>query len=108
MLTVMHQGNILFDNAGIPRIVDFGVSSMTFDDRSNNDNASIPWRGFSLRWAAPEIQEAPPNGEARQPTKMSDIYAFGMVVVEVCYHFSPSTCSLTSPSDFYREISFPR
>ena len=54
---------------------------MTFDPTSNN--ASTPWRGYSLRWAAPEILEAPSNGDARRPTKMSDVYAFAMVVVEV-------------------------
>ena len=60
---------------------------MTFDPTSNN--ASTPWRGYSLRWAAPEILEAPPNSEARRPTKMSDVYAFGMVVVEVgCDRYS--------------------
>lgn len=85
----MCQENILFDNAGIPRIADFGISSMTFDPTSNN--ASTPWRGFSIRWAAPEILEAPQGGEARRPTTMSDVYAFGMVVVEVrCHGYSRS------------------
>ena len=77
----MHQENILFDSAGIPRISDFGISSMTFDPTSKN--ASTPFHGYSLRWAAPEILEAPLNSEARRPTKMSDVYAFGMVAVEV-------------------------
>ena len=83
----MDQENILFDSEGIPRISDFGISSMTFDPTSNN--ASTPFRGYSLRWAAPEILEAPPSGEARRPTKMSDVYAFGMVVIEVgCDRYS--------------------
>jgi serine/threonine protein kinase len=77
----MDQENILFDSAGIPRISDFGISSITFDPASRN--ASTPVRGYSLRWAAPEILEAPLDSEARRPTKMSDVYAFGMVVVEV-------------------------
>jgi len=72
-------GNILFDSAGVPRIADFGISSITFNPVSNN--ASTPFNGFSLRWAAPEILEAP-NDESRRPTKMSDVYAFGMVAIE--------------------------
>lgn len=84
------QLNILFDGAGVPRISDFGISSITFNPVSNN--ASTPFHGYSLRWAAPEILEAP-NDESRRPTKMSDVYAFGMVVVEVCcnHRFCPLT-----------------
>lgn len=76
----MHQPNILFDSAGIPRIGDFGASSITFDPVSKN--ASTPSQAYSLRWAAPEILEAQ-NDESRRPTKKSDVYAFAMVVVEV-------------------------
>jgi len=81
----MLQENILFDGAGIPRIADFGISSITFDP--NSYNASTPFGGYSLRWAAPEILEAPLNSEFRRSTKMSDVYAFGMVVVEVRCHY---------------------
>jgi len=75
----MQQENILFDHEGIPRLTDFGISSITINPFSNN--ASTPMQGFSLRWAAPEILEAR-NDESGRPTKMSDVYAFGMVVVE--------------------------
>jgi hypothetical protein len=85
LLTVARQENILFDSAGIPRIADFGISS-TSNPISNN--ASTPYHGYSIRWAAPEILVAP-NDESRRPTKMSGVYAFGMVVVEVrCHHDS--------------------
>ena len=80
----MHQPNILFDSTGIPRISDFGTSSITFDPVSKN--ASTPSQGYSLRWAAPEILEAP-NDESRRPTKMSDVYAFAMVCIEVRYRY---------------------
>ncbi|KAF9647902.1 kinase-like protein [Thelephora ganbajun] len=76
----MKGRNILFDSAGIPQINDFGFSSITFNPVSNN--ASSPFRGYSIRWAAPEILEAS-NDNSRRPTKMSDVYAFGMVVVEI-------------------------
>ena len=81
----MHQENILFDKAGIPQLADFGASSITFDPTSKN--ASTPSGSFSLRWAAPEILEAP-NDKPFRSTKMMDVYAFAMVVVEVrYYHF---------------------
>ena len=83
LLTSVHQENILFDTAGIPRIADFGISTITFNPISNN--ASTPYHDYSLPWAAPEILEGP-NDESRRPTKMSDVYAFGMVVVEVRFH----------------------
>ena len=79
----MRQSHILFDPAGTPRILDFGNSSFTFDPTSNV--ASTPSGGYSVRWAAPEILDAT-NEESGHPTKMSDVYAFGMVVVEVCYN----------------------
>ena len=81
----MPQENIFFDGTGIPRIADFGLSSITFDP--NSCNATTPWRDYALRWAAPEILEAPLNSESRRPTKMSDVYAFGMVVVEARCHY---------------------
>ena len=80
-LTDISQENILFDSTGVPRIADFGISSITFDPKSNN--ASTAWRGYSLRWAAPEILTAPLQSELMRPTKMADAYAFGMVVIEV-------------------------
>ena len=82
----MYQENLLFDSEGIPRIFDFDNSSMISDPNSND--ASTPSHGYTTRWAAPEILEAS-GDESRRPTKMSDVYAFGMVVVEVgCDRFS--------------------
>ena len=83
LLTVVHRLNILFDTMGVPRISDLGVSSVTSNPVSNN--ASTPFRACSIRWAAPEILAAP-NDESLRPTKISDVYAFGMVVIEVRYH----------------------
>ncbi|KAF9789191.1 kinase-like domain-containing protein [Thelephora terrestris] len=72
--------NILFDNTGVPKITDFGVSSITLNIHTNN--ASTPNSGFSMRWTAPEILE-PPNNDPIRPTKASDVYAFAMVVIEI-------------------------
>ena len=83
-LTVVLQAEILFDDAGIPRIADFGFSSITFDPGSSIRSQ----KNFrdSIRWTAPEILQAP-DGESGHCTKMSDVYAFGMVVVEVRCHY---------------------
>ena len=77
----------MFDNEGVPQITDFGISSITLDPYSNN--ASTAHEKSNLRWAAPEILEAPQNSELCRPTRMSDVYAFAMVVIEVkCHHHS--------------------
>ena len=84
LLTAMRQENILFDNVGVPRITNFGISSITLAPCSSD--TSTPFHSYSLRWAAPEMIEAP-DEESRRPTKMSDVYAFGMVAIEVrCRH----------------------
>jgi serine/threonine protein kinase len=82
-LIFVHQLNILFDNGGVPLIADFGSASITFNPQTNN--ASTPSNGLSIRWTAPEIFEST-NDNSRRPTKMSDVYAFAMVVIEVKYH----------------------
>ena len=79
LLTVIHQTNVLFDSAGIPRLTDFGNSVIDVDEGPKE------LRGFSLRWAAPEILEGL-TGADWCLTKMSDVYAFGMVVIEVQLH----------------------
>ena len=72
-----YQGNILFNSRGIPRILGTSTS------RHN----------FKTRWAAPERLDDSRGEDTRRPTKMSDVYSFGMVVVEVqChYNFHPPT-----------------
>ena len=93
----MYQENILFDSKGIPRISGFEASSVIFDP--SPDDASIQlFLRRSLRWAAPERLEAKLDDEAIWPTKMSDVYTFGMVVVEVgCDRYPRRLESLTLP-----------
>ena len=83
----MYQANLLFDSEGIPRIFDFGNASMISDPYLKEVHASCFYN--NLQWTAPELLVAKLNDEAVQPTKMSDVHAFGMVVVEVgCVRFS--------------------
>ena len=85
LLMLIRQMNILFDSTGVPQITDFALASI--DCNPNTNVASTPTYGYSLRWAAPEMLEA--RNEDRRATKMSDVYAFAMVVIEVKYdhHF---------------------
>ena len=83
-LTVVLQTEILFDDAGIPRIADFGFSSITFDSGSYITSKTMP--SDSIQWTAPEILQAL-DSESGRRTKMSDVYAFGMIVVEVRCHY---------------------
>jgi serine/threonine protein kinase len=105
-LKVIHQPNILFDNTGVPKITDFGVSSITVNVHTNN--ASTPNSGVSMRWTAPEILE-PPNSDPVRPTKASDVYAFAMVVIEARHHQRLRRLGFLQPLlDFYRKVSLPR
>lgn len=105
-LTVMYlQMNILFGNAGIPQICDFSLITF-YSPVPKNDLAP---ESCGLRWVAPEILGGS-NDKSGHPTRMSDIYAFGMVVVEVrChYRFYWPTFYPSTPIDFYRENTLPR
>ena len=76
LLTLFRQMNILFESTGVPQITDFESSSIALNPYRINDLTTS-----SLRWVAPEILEA--RNDDRHPTKMSDVYAFAMVVIEV-------------------------
>jgi len=68
--------NIRFNGAGAPFITDFGLFSMGFDPQEDNDHL------YNIRWMAPEILEAE-NVSSGRPTKMSDVYSFAIVVIEI-------------------------
>ena len=70
----MSQLSVLVDDTGRARLADFGLSRIVSDFGS----ATSMTGGFSVRWAAPEVL----NMET-SVTKESDIYSFGMMVVEV-------------------------
>ena len=69
------QQNILMDDSGIARLVDFGFTTVT----QNLDSVrSIQCqRGFTPRWTAPEILDEGPH------SKEGDIFSFAMVMIEV-------------------------
>ncbi|KAF9789160.1 kinase-like domain-containing protein, partial [Thelephora terrestris] len=68
--------NILVDAAGNPRIGDFGLATIARD--SNSLSSTGDHRGTTPRFTAPEILK-----DIARHSKESDIFAFGMVVIEV-------------------------
>ena len=68
------QPNILVDDSGHASITDFGLAQDT------SGVVSKPER-LSVRWSAPEVL-----AETGTPSIESDVFSFGMVMVEVCYN----------------------
>ena len=68
------------DNIPHARIADFGITIVT----KNLDSIRPPTRqeAHTPRWSAPEILRE------QNPTKESDVYAFAMVTIEVCFVWS--------------------
>ena len=70
--------NILIDDAGKALLCDFGLSRVKADiDNRTTLQGSTPVAG-SRNWMAPERLD---GGTLKTPC---DIYAFGMVIYEVC------------------------
>ena len=70
------QPNILVDDAGCPRITDFGLA-MVVHDKDSSQSAPDE-RGHTIRWTAPEIL----SGEGTR-SKAADVFSFAMVMIEV-------------------------
>lgn len=77
------QPNIIVDECGNARITDFGLAAIARDPHSQRSTLD---EGYTARWCAPEILE----GE-QLASRESDIFSFGMVMVEVGV---PPTCSM--------------
>jgi len=75
--------NILIDGTGNARVCDFGLASIAQGKYSTGPKSD---KGHTARWSAPEIL----FGECIT-SKQADIFAFGMVVVEV--HASSKSCN---------------
>lgn len=69
------QTNILVDQSGHARLTDFGFASVA---RELDSIHVSEVQGYSKRWAAPEVLL---RGD--RCTREADVFAFGMVVVEV-------------------------
>ena len=74
------QSNILVDHGGHARLANFELASVV---RGTNSVAQTT--EYSAAWAAPEIIEA-----VDTVTREADVFAFGMVVTEVCPRAYPT------------------
>jgi len=64
------------DESGNPRITDFGLAAVARNPHSHR--STLGEDGHTARWCAPEILKS------EQPfSKESDVFAFGMVMIEV-------------------------
>ena len=71
------QPNILVDDYGNARIADFGFTTVT--QNSDSMGAVSCHHGNTPRWTAPEVLKEGPY------SKEADIFAFAMVMIEVCH-----------------------
>ena len=69
------QRNILMDNSGHARIVDFGLTAVTRNPDSIR--AASFQHGYTVQWAAPEVMVEGVH------SKEADIFSFEMVMIEV-------------------------
>ncbi|EJD35781.1 kinase-like protein, partial [Auricularia subglabra TFB-10046 SS5] len=77
--------NVLISDAGNALLTDFGLSTW-IDKGDSEETTATDIRGWhTVRFAAPEllIDEAISAGRTRSKTPESDVYAFGMLVLQV-------------------------
>jgi serine/threonine protein kinase len=84
MKELMHfQPNILVDDAGNPRITDFGLATVT--QNTDTPRSGVDNREHTARWTAPEIL----SGKGTY-SKEADVFSYAMVMIEVRHR---SVCS---------------
>ena len=88
------QLNILIDQDGHARLADFGLLTIVIDS-TYHTSSTTPGNAGTTRWMSPELLDpdrfSPGDG---RPTKHSDCYALGMVILEVLTGKIPfSNCS---------------
>ena len=81
--TFFVKANILIDKDGHARLADFGLLTIV-SDSTHSTTSSSSQSGGTTRWMSPELLDPDRFGfKNSQPTKESDCYALGMVVLEV-------------------------
>ena len=82
-LMVPMKLNILIDQDKHARLADFGLLTFFSDHTNLTTSISAP-SGGTIRWMSPELLHPEQFGSDRvRPTKASDCYALGMVILEV-------------------------
>lgn len=75
------QSNIQVDAHGKPRLSDFGLATIARD--TNSLDTATEERDTTIRYSAPEILM-----DTERHCKESDVFAFGMVIIEVRSYWS--------------------
>ena len=77
------KANILIDEGGNARLADFGLLTIV-SDSTLAATTSLSESSGTLRWMSPELLDPARFGAKNgRPTKESDCYALGMVILEV-------------------------
>lgn len=73
--------NILIDRHERARIADFGLAAIVADNSTTTNSLAA---AGTIRWMSPErVDPRHPGAKDSQPTRESDCYALGMVILEV-------------------------
>lgn len=106
-LIPMHQGNVLIDDAGSPRLTDFGLATIVGDEFLQLSKTTAD-RSLDPRWRAPEIIGIDVNHDPEIPTFESDIYSFGSIMFYVRSLFFRSSILSCSLSDHLRAYTMEK
>ena len=102
----MSQENILVDKSGRARLSDSGLAGVA--SLNCMETSTLGLEG-AYRWMAPELFGVVENGsKPRAPTPQTDIFAFGMVAIEVIVSYYPNSSPLTCHIQvFTGQVPFP-
>jgi serine/threonine protein kinase len=75
------QANIIIDNQGSAHLTEYGL--YIFQSLPKFATATTPGAAGMSRWLAPEIINPPKHVTGRSESQEADVFAFGMVAVEV-------------------------
>ena len=90
------KANIVIDKDGSARLADFGLLTMVSDSTHSATSTSSEGAG-TFRWMSPELLDPEEFGfENSRPTKESDCYALGMVILEILTGRVPFPCCNTT------------